>query len=125
MRISLTKLSPNVNKHPVIEGEIFGLPEVGKCFILKYDNELKWFQTSVVTELIDDHTFKTTNNNIYKFQFIHEKIKTPIEKIEPIVEEKQKEPDYFWCPSCGNVQYLSGMCSICSKPVNARWVKKL
>lgn len=70
MKIKLTKLKelPDA-RHPnnivvgfEVEGELISPPKAGSCFYVGW----KW-RTSIVKEIIDEHTFRTMNS-IYKWE---------------------------------------------------------
>lgn len=78
MRIRLTKITELENaQHPnnipegfQQEGEFSNPPEVGACFWMQYKlGEDSWFRSSVVTEIINDNTFRT-KNSIYRYENI-------------------------------------------------------
>lgn len=56
----------NINKGYTKIGLELDKPEIGKIYQLE---NRTWFKTSLVTEIIDDTTFKT-ENSIYKIEII-------------------------------------------------------
>jgi hypothetical protein len=78
MRIKLSKIKElenalypnNIKVGKVYEGEFSHTPKVGECFFMQYNlSEDKWFRSSIVTEIIDENTFRT-ENSIYKFETV-------------------------------------------------------
>lgn len=80
MRIKITKIKEleeslyqnNMIVGIEIEGE-FSQPNVGYSFLMQYEKGKDlFFITSIVTEIIDNQTFKT-KNSIYKHERLNEK----------------------------------------------------
>ena len=69
--IKIKELEDAHHKNNIPEGEerkgyLIEEPKVDQCFFLEYGNfGEKYFRTSLVTEIIDENTFKTMNS-IYK-----------------------------------------------------------
>lgn len=50
--------------------------------------------------------------------YLHTEIITS-KREEPV----EKEPDYYWCSSCGSTQYSEGMCEVCNNSeVTPKWI---
>lgn len=59
------KYKNNIEEGFEIIGEITEEPKIGDCFYVFKQNNITWFRTSTVMEIIDKDTFKTVNS-IYK-----------------------------------------------------------
>lgn len=75
MNIKLTKIKElddavhpnNIQEGKVYKGQLKEPPKVGECVYI--DRQHGYFRTSIVTEIIDDNTFRTMNS-IYKIEHI-------------------------------------------------------